>query len=378
MSPSTRASRQASANAVALSSWDSTQLVAPSAEASSALKAGALPHLAVYEGAGQRRYLDAATASRIAELRLEALELGNKTFSATSSARHVGAGCTFSLTQHERYPESGGANQFKVLSVSHSAANNLPAQVAQLLQSVGFQARSGNHSGVKSASSPINTRASSSQKHSGQQQQDETDPNSLTDLPRGTYRNRFTAVRAVVPVVPAAINAPLTATAPGPQTAIVVGLAGEQLTTERNHSIRVQFAWQRGTSPLPGGLSELNSPDPASQDAASNVGNAPGNETSGTWVRVAEALAGPNWGSQFTPRIGTEVLIDFIDGDMDQPVVVAQLYNGVDTPPFAAGVRTACDIRRFESPELWRFKATRQNRYKCKDQLISQPRTSGA
>jgi type VI secretion system secreted protein VgrG len=37
-------------------------------------------------------------------------------------------------------------------------------------------------------------------------------------------------------------------------------------------------------------------------------GNAPGNDVSGTWVRVAEALAGPNWGSQFTPRIGTEVL----------------------------------------------------------------------
>jgi type VI secretion system secreted protein VgrG len=43
-------------------------------------------------------------------------------------------------------------------------------------------------------------------------------------------------------------------------------------------------------------------------------------------------------GSQFTPRIGSEVLVDFCDGDMDQPLVVAQLYNGVDTPPFAAGV----------------------------------------
>ena len=83
-----------------------------------------------------------------------------------------------------------------------------------------------------------------------------------------------------------------------------------------------------------GGLTELNAPDPASKD----TGNAPGNETSGTWLRVLEAVAGPNWGSQFTPRIGTEVLIDFVDGDMDQPVIVGQLYNGVDTPPFAAGV----------------------------------------
>jgi type VI secretion system secreted protein VgrG len=88
----------------------------------------------------------------------------------------------------------------------------------------------------------------------------------------------------------------------------------------------VQFPWQRN-----------------SDHAGNEVKNAPGNETSGTWVRVSEALAGPNWGTQFTPRIGVEVLIDFIDADMDQPIVVGQLYNGVDTPPFAAGVgrRTA-------------------------------------
>nr|WP_229224541.1 DUF2345 domain-containing protein [Duganella violaceicalia] len=67
-------------------------------------------------------------------------------------------------------------------------------------------------------------------------------------------------------------------------------------------------------------------------------GNAPGDESSSTWVRVAEALAGPNWGSQFTPRIGTEVLVDFIEGDMDRPMVVAQLYTGSDLPPFSAGV----------------------------------------
>ena len=68
------------------------------------------------------------------------------------------------------------------------------------------------------------------------------------------------------------------------------------------------------------------------------TGNAPGNETSGTWVRVAEALSGPNWGSNFTPRIGTEVLVDFIEGDMDRPVIVASLYNGSDLPPWSAGI----------------------------------------
>ena len=57
-------------------------------------------------------------------------------------------------------------------------------------------------------------------------------------------------------------------------------------------------------------------------------------------MRVAEAQSGPNWGSQFTPRIGSEVLIDFIEGDIDRPVVVAQLYNGNDVPPFPAGAES--------------------------------------
>jgi type VI secretion system secreted protein VgrG len=99
-------------------------------------------------------------------------------------------------------------------------------------------------------------------------------------------------------------------------------------TTTRDHQVKIQFAWQRGQGANPGGR-------PHNTD---EQGNAPGNEASGAWVRVAEALAGPNWGTQFTPRIGTEVLVDFVEGDMDRPVVVAQLYTGSDTPPFAAGV----------------------------------------
>jgi type VI secretion system secreted protein VgrG len=92
--------------------------------------------------------------------------------------------------------------------------------------------------------------------------------------------------------------------------------------------VRIQFAWQRGGRPNPGGLAH----------DTDDKGCAPGDERSGTWVRVAEALAGPNWGTLFTPRVGTEVLVDFIEGDIDRPVVVAQLFTGPDLPPFAAGV----------------------------------------
>ncbi|MBB3225409.1 type VI secretion system Vgr family protein, partial [Pseudoduganella umbonata] len=183
-------------------------------------------------------------------------------------------------TQHERYPD--GDNAFKVLWVEHEARNNFEPRLA----------------GARSRVEP------------------------------GTYRNRFGCVRDAVPLVPVATALPHAHTALGPQTALVVGVANEVATTMRDHQVRVQFAWQRGVGANPGGLGH----------DVDEEGSAPGDERSGTWVRVAEALAGPNWGSQFTPRIGTEVLVDFLENDIDRPVVVAQLYTGADAPPFAAGV----------------------------------------
>ncbi len=273
-----RARRQVQANAVTISSWDPFQLVAPSAEQASALDAGELPALAIYDGSGERIASDSDVADPHSELMLQALELENKAFVGAGAVRRLAAGHAFTLTQHERYP----SGTFTVLSVDHEARNNFQSQIAT----------------------------------------------TNTGLEGGTYRNTFVCVRDAVAIVPHTMAAPHASTALGPQTAIVVGLDNSTSTTLRDHQVKVQFAWQRGQGANAGGVSH-NSDE---------KGNAPGNETSGTWVRVAEALAGPNWGSQFTPRIGTEVLIDFIEGDMDRPVVVAQLYTGSDAPPFAAGV----------------------------------------
>ncbi|MFT3858188.1 MAG: DUF2345 domain-containing protein [Aquabacterium sp.] len=107
---------------------------------------------------------------------------------------------------------------------------------------------------------------------------------------------------------------------------------GEPLTTERNGRIRIQFSWQRGAAPLPGAL---NAPQTL---PGGDTGHAPGDDRSGTWVRVAQGVAGPNWGAVFTPRAGTEVLVDFIDGDIDRPIVIGQLHNGQHDLPWPAGV----------------------------------------
>jgi type VI secretion system secreted protein VgrG len=279
------ARRRIAANAVAISSWDPAQLLAPAAEQQSMLDAGAVPPLALYDGSGERIAAGSALARQHSGLMLQALELDNKIFEGAGAVRRLAAGCAFQLAQHDRYPE--GDNAFTVLWVSHEARNHFRTGIAAVEEG-----------GVEN----------------------------------GSYRNRFACVRAMVPIVPAGIAVLQAGRAPGPQTALVVGLANSVATTNRDLQVRIQFPWQRGAAPNRGGLAHGNAP-----------GNAPGDERAGTWVRVAEALAGPNWGTQFTPRIGTEVLVDFLEGDIDRPVVVAQLYNGSDSPPFAAGIDSGVD-----------------------------------
>ncbi|WP_234418120.1 phage baseplate assembly protein V, partial [Xanthomonas fragariae] len=116
---------------------------------------------------------------------------------------------------------------------------------------------------------------------------------------------------------------------PGPQSARVVGVADAALSPRRDHQVRIQFPWQRGAQPTPGGLTDSASAAP---------GHAPGDQSAGTWVPVAEWVAGPNWGSHFLPRIGSEVLVEFLHGDIDQPRITGQLYNGEVAPPFGGGL----------------------------------------
>jgi len=240
------ARRALQANAVAVGSWNYKHLAGTTAERATALDIGELPELAVYDGSGAYRFDEPAHAERAATLALAALELDFKRFEGLGSARQLAAGAWFSLIDHPLYGAgaSGGGvdavighargdNRFTVLAVEHHATNNLGAQAAQLLEA--------------------------------------------TTLEHGTYRNRFQCAPAAAAVVPRLQRKP---TAPGLQTALVVGLAGEPLHTERDLRVKVQFPWQRGRQPLAGGLAH----DEHSPDAQ---GQAPGDERSGTWVRVA-------------------------------------------------------------------------------------------
>ena len=93
----------------------------------------------------------------------------------------------------------------------------------------------------------------------------------------------------------------------GPQTATVVGRAGEEIWTDEYGRVRLQFHWDRE------GKSD---------------------EESSCWVRVGQIWAGGGFGAQFIPRIGQEVIVDFLGGDPDRPIIVGSVYNGFNKPPF--------------------------------------------
>ena len=94
----------------------------------------------------------------------------------------------------------------------------------------------------------------------------------------------------------------------GPQTAKVVGESGEEITTDQYGRIKVQFPWDRvGTN----------------------------DENSSCWIRVAQIWAGTSWGGIWIPRIGQEVVVDFLDGHPDRPIITGAVYNASTTVPYA-------------------------------------------
>ncbi len=278
-----RETRRVQANAISLAGWDYKTLVATGAQAQSTVPNGELPQLEIHDASRPYRFEDSAAAQLRTDLALAAQESTYRRFTADGTVRQLAEGTVITLSQHGSY--LGDDARFKILAVDHAGANNLGTQAAALLN--------------------------------------------MSDIEHGTYHNTFLAQPAKQPIVPPVLPRPPTR----PQVAHVVGLADQVLTTDRDHRIRIQFPWQRGTAPSAGGLLETG----PSGRTAGKTGNAPGNDQSGTWVRIAEWLSGPNWGGHFLPRVGTEVMVDFLDGDIDRPIVVGQAYNGADLPPFSAG-----------------------------------------
>ena len=93
----------------------------------------------------------------------------------------------------------------------------------------------------------------------------------------------------------------------GTQTAVVVGPPGEEIFTDKYGRVKVQFHWDR---------------------------EGKNDDDSSCWIRVAQPLAGRRWGASFWPRIGQEVIVDFLEGDPDRPIIVGSVYNADQMPPY--------------------------------------------
>ena len=119
------------------------------------------------------------------------------------------------------------------------------------------------------------------------------------------YSNHFTCIPQTVPFRPARITPkPFVQ---GPQTAVVVGKAGEEIWVDKYGRVKVQFHWDREGKK---------------------------DENSSCWVRVSQPWAGKNWGAVWIPRIGQEVIVAFLEGDPDQPIITGRVYNAEQMPPY--------------------------------------------
>ena len=120
------------------------------------------------------------------------------------------------------------------------------------------------------------------------------------------YHVDFTGLEAGTPFRP-----PRQTPAPrihGTQTAVVVGKAGEEIWTDKYGRVKVQFFWDR-------------------------IGKR--DENSSCWIRCAYGVSGKGWGQLFIPRIGQEVLVAFLEGDPNRPIIIAGVYNDEQMPPYS-------------------------------------------
>ncbi|UXY16952.1 type VI secretion system tip protein VgrG [Chitiniphilus purpureus] len=213
--------------------------------------------------------------ARYARLRQQALDVHKKGFSGSGTVRHLRVGEWFQLRDHPHHDaDAPEQREFVATRLTFRARNNLPGDlVAQLGESTPDAA---------------------------------------------PFQVEFDAQRRGIPLPPRYSHTEhAKPTAPGVQTATVVGPAGQEVHTDAHGRIKVQLHWQR----------RQEHPDfGAGLD-----------ERSSCWVRVAYPSAGAQWGHQFIPRIGQEVLVDFVEGDVDRPLVVGTLYNGSHPPPAFSG-----------------------------------------
>jgi len=126
-----------------------------------------------------------------------------------------------------------------------------------------------------------------------------------TGISKPVYQNRIHCIPAKVDFRPSRITP--RPSIPGVQTAAVVGPAGEEIHCDEHGRVKVQFPWDREGKK---------------------------DDNSSCWIRVSQPWGGLSYGGMFIPRIGQEVLVQFLEGDPDRPVISGRVYNGENPTPY--------------------------------------------
>ncbi|CAN5817096.1 type VI secretion system spike protein VgrG1b [soil metagenome] len=160
------------------------------------------------------------------------------------------------------------------------------------------------------------------------------------------YRVDFAAVPVDVPFRPRRRTSKPRIS--GSQTAVVVGKEGEEIWVDKFGRVKVKFHWDRSD---------------------------PKDESASCWVRVSTSWAGKNWGAIQIPRIGEEVIVDFLEGDPDQPIIIGRVYNGDHMPPYdlpANKTQSGVKSRSSKDAESKNFNEIRFEDLKGKEQFYIQ------
>ncbi|MBT3145571.1 type VI secretion system tip protein TssI/VgrG [Neptunomonas phycophila] len=197
------------------------------------------------------RYHDKSLGDQFSRIRVEADEAAYNAVNGESGCRSFMAGHSFTLNRHEDSPEEQG--EYVLLSVAHTA------------QDYSFTSN---------------------------------------DEQEKSYSNAFRCISSDTIFRPEQ-KTPWPSMQ-GPQSAVVVGPAGEEIYTDEYGRVKIQFPWDRYGQH---------------------------NENSSCWVRISQNWAGRNYGSLVIPRIGQEVIVDFYDGNPDRPIVTGRVYNAEQMPP---------------------------------------------
>ncbi|ASL43968.1 hypothetical protein bAD24_I10780 [Burkholderia sp. AD24] len=245
---------------------------------------GDLPQQAeVYEYTGAYTYGKQDRGDQLAKVRMEEWESRAKRFHGVGAVRRIDAGRWFELQDHpEHSTDSQQDRQFAVIAVEWVIENNLPV-----------------------SSGTTDFPHSLKQTIAAARAQHASDPMLVVkaaDNSEGFFMAMVEAQRKAIP-----FRSPLEHQKPDMhmQTATVVGPANEEVFTDPLNRVKVQMHWDR-----------LN----------------PGDENASCWMRVAQSHAGGGHGGVHVPRIGEEVIVSFLDGDCDKPLVTGRVYNGGKTP----------------------------------------------